>query len=117
MFSPSLVCGINVCLVQLQDMHDMQENVRQSNLQLGFFSDYRRGNWKLDISEAFFSKPSSTTRVKILGINKPYEDGTVNIFKNIYISESFSVIVPEIDENRCFCHLRKTCLTNLTIYL
>ena len=37
MFSPSLVCGINVCLVQLQDMHDMQENVRQSNLQLGFF--------------------------------------------------------------------------------
>ena len=34
MFSPSLVCGINVCFVQLQDMHDMQENVRQSNLQL-----------------------------------------------------------------------------------
>ena len=29
------VCN-NVCLVQLQDMHDMQENVRQSNLQLVF---------------------------------------------------------------------------------
>ena len=37
MFSPSLLCGINVCLVQLQGMHDMQENVRQSNLQLVFF--------------------------------------------------------------------------------
>ena len=36
MFSPSLVCGMNVCLVQLQDMHEMQENVRQSNLQLFF---------------------------------------------------------------------------------
>ena len=36
MFSPSLVCGINACLVQLQDMHDMQENVRQSNWQLVF---------------------------------------------------------------------------------
>ena len=32
-FGPSLVCGINVCSVQLQDM---QENVRQSNLQLVF---------------------------------------------------------------------------------
>ena len=30
------MCAINVCLVQLQDMHDMQENVRQSNLQLVF---------------------------------------------------------------------------------
>ena len=29
MFSPSLVCGINV---QMQDMHDMQENVGQSRL-------------------------------------------------------------------------------------
>ena len=39
MFSRSLAFGINVCLVQLQDMHDVQENVRQSNinLQLGFF--------------------------------------------------------------------------------
>ena len=27
---------INVCLVQLQDVHDMLENVRQSNLQLVF---------------------------------------------------------------------------------
>ena len=36
MFSPSLVYGINVCLVQLQDMHDVQENVRPSNLQLVF---------------------------------------------------------------------------------
>ena len=36
MFSLSLVCGINVCLVQLQNMHDMQENVRQSNWQLVF---------------------------------------------------------------------------------
>ena len=34
MFSASLVCGINVCLVQL--MHDMQGNVRQGNLQLVF---------------------------------------------------------------------------------
>ena len=33
MFSPSLVCGINVCLVQTC-MHDMQESVRHSNLQL-----------------------------------------------------------------------------------
>ena len=33
MFSTSLECGINVCLVQLQDM---QEHVRQSNLQLVF---------------------------------------------------------------------------------
>ena len=31
---PSLVFAISVCLVQLQDIHDMQENVRQSNLQL-----------------------------------------------------------------------------------
>ena len=30
------MCAINVCLVQLQDMNDMQENVRQSNLQLIF---------------------------------------------------------------------------------
>ena len=30
------MCGINVCLVQLQDMHDMQENACQSNLQLIF---------------------------------------------------------------------------------
>ena len=29
MFSPSLSCGINVCLVQPKDM---QESVRQSNL-------------------------------------------------------------------------------------
>ena len=34
------MCAINVCLVQLQDMHDMQENVRQSNLQLVFLPDY-----------------------------------------------------------------------------
>ena len=34
MFSPFLMCEMNVCLVQLQNMHDMQENVRQSNLQL-----------------------------------------------------------------------------------
>ena len=27
---------LSVCLVHLQDMHDMQENVRQSNLQLVF---------------------------------------------------------------------------------
>ena len=34
---PSLVCGINVCLfIATPDMHDMQENVRQSNLQLVF---------------------------------------------------------------------------------
>ena len=32
MFGPSLACGINVCLLQPQDMHDMQESVRQSNL-------------------------------------------------------------------------------------
>ena len=32
MFNPSLVCGINVFLVQLQDVHDMQENVGQSRL-------------------------------------------------------------------------------------
>ena len=44
MFSLSLVCGINVCLVQLQDMHAMQENVRQRNLQF-FFSDYLKKNW------------------------------------------------------------------------
>ena len=37
MVGPSLVCGINVCFVQLQDMHHMEENVRQSNLQLVFF--------------------------------------------------------------------------------
>ena len=41
MSSPSLVCGINVWLVQLQDMHDMQENVRQSNLQLVSFIQER----------------------------------------------------------------------------
>ena len=34
MVGPSLVCGINVCFVQLQDMHHMEENVHQSNLQL-----------------------------------------------------------------------------------
>ena len=34
MFSPSLVCVIKVCLVQLQDMKAVQENIRQSNLQL-----------------------------------------------------------------------------------
>ena len=33
MFSPFLVFGINDCLVQTC-MHDMQESVRQSNLQL-----------------------------------------------------------------------------------
>ena len=37
MVGPSLVCGINVCFVQLQDMHHMEENVRQSNMQLVFF--------------------------------------------------------------------------------
>ena len=36
MFSPLLVCAINVCLVQQQDMYDMLENVRQSNLQSVF---------------------------------------------------------------------------------
>ena len=30
------MCAINVCLVQLQNMHDMQENVSQSNMQLVF---------------------------------------------------------------------------------
>ena len=35
MFSPFLVFGINDCLVQTC-MHDMQESVRQSNLQLVF---------------------------------------------------------------------------------
>ena len=35
MFSPSLVYGINVCLVQTC-MHDMQKSVRHSNLQLVF---------------------------------------------------------------------------------
>ena len=37
MVGPSLVCGINVCFVQLQDMHHMEENVRQNNLQLVSF--------------------------------------------------------------------------------
>ena len=37
MVGPSLVCGINVCFVQLQGMHHMEENVPQSNLQLVFF--------------------------------------------------------------------------------
>ena len=37
MVGPSLVCGINVCFVQLQDMHHMEENVHQSNLQLVSF--------------------------------------------------------------------------------
>ena len=36
MFSTSLVCGINVCLVQLLDMQDVQENVSHSNLQVVF---------------------------------------------------------------------------------
>ena len=36
MFSPFLVCGINVCSEQVQDKHNMRENVRQSNLQLVF---------------------------------------------------------------------------------
>ena len=31
------MCAINVCLVQLEDRHDKQENVRQSDLQLVFF--------------------------------------------------------------------------------
>ena len=35
MFSPSLECGINVSLVQTC-MHDMQESVRHSNLQIVF---------------------------------------------------------------------------------
>ena len=30
--SPSSMCAINVCLVQLQDMHDMQENVTPSKI-------------------------------------------------------------------------------------
>ena len=43
MYSPSLVCGINVCLVQLQGMHDMQEIV----------------TWKRDrTSEADLGEPS-----------------------------------------------------------
>ena len=34
------MCAINVCLVQLQDMQDLQENVCQGNLQLVFeFAD------------------------------------------------------------------------------
>ena len=37
MFSPSLVCGINVCLVQMQHAHDMQENVRQSKFAFSYF--------------------------------------------------------------------------------
>ena len=40
MVGPSLVCGINLCFVQLQDMHHMEENVRQSNLQLIFFFSF-----------------------------------------------------------------------------
>ena len=39
-----------------------------------------KGDWKLDTSKVFPSKPSHTTRVKILGISKQYEDETVNIF-------------------------------------
>ena len=31
------ICGINVCFVQLQDMHHTEENVRQSNMQLVYF--------------------------------------------------------------------------------
>ena len=36
------MCTINICLVQLQDMQEMQENVRQSNLQfaVSLFADY-----------------------------------------------------------------------------
>ena len=34
------MCAINVSLVQLQDTHDMQENVSLSNLQLVLFADY-----------------------------------------------------------------------------
>ena len=56
------------------------------------------GDWKLDISNAFLSKPSRTIRVKILGISKQYEDETVNIKKKRSIRQgSFSLI--KIDEN------------------
>ena len=34
-----LQTSLSVCLVQLLDAHDMQENVRQINLQLLFFAD------------------------------------------------------------------------------
>ena len=40
MFSPSLVCGINICLVQLQDMHEMQENVPSEKFAVSFLADY-----------------------------------------------------------------------------
>ena len=45
-------------------------------------TELQEGDWKLhvDISKACFSKPTHTTRVKILGIDKRYEDKTVNIF-------------------------------------
>ena len=39
------------------------------------------GDWKLDISNAFLSKPSRTTRVKILGISKQYDGETLTLKK------------------------------------
>ena len=47
---------------------------------LNILTELGTGNWKLDFSKAFCSKPSRRTRVKILGIKKEYEDETVNIF-------------------------------------
>lgn len=50
---------------------------------LNIVTEFLEGDWKLDILKAFFSKPSCTTRVKILEllrINKQYQDETVSIF-------------------------------------
>ena len=41
---------LSVCLVQLQDLHDMQENVFQSNLQLVFL---QTNNFKEEASEFY----------------------------------------------------------------
>ena len=64
--------------------------------------------------DAFFSKPSRTTRVKIFGISKQYKDETVNIFLKRSIRQLFSYY-----QNRrksTFLSLRKIFLTGLTIY-
>ena len=53
-FSPFLVCALNICVVQLQDMHDMLENVCQCNLQLLFADNLFKEELSEFYSRAYF---------------------------------------------------------------
>ena len=71
-------CELLVTAIDVKFNFTWQINAAQGKM-INIVTKLLEGDWKLDISNACFSKPSWMTRVKILEINKQYEDKTVNV--------------------------------------